>query len=259
MSDPQQSEQQSGYPLAQPYASGWVWFARGFKHAARLPMFVMALTFLGIGSLAYEADVSLAFALASTFLIWAGPAQVIFFGAVIQGLSLPAIALSVSLSSVRLMPMCVSLLPLLRRRDQGVAMSLYTAHHIAVTGWVESIRRLPGMPEHARLPWFLGLVHGLYFAASIATVTGYMLSASVPRELAAGLLFVTPIYFIAALFRNAREPMDWMALVFGFALSPLLKPLVSAGFDLLAVGLIGGTAAFVGQRWLNARRVSRAP
>ena len=243
----------------QAHVPGRVWFARGFMHAARLPMFVMALTFLGIGSLAYEAGVSLGFALASTFLIWAGPAQVIFFGAVIQGLSLPAIALSVSLSSVRLLPMCVSLLPLLRRRNQGVALSVYTAHHIAVTGWVESIRRLPDMPEHGRLPWFLGLVHGLYFAASIATVAGFMLSASVPRELAAGLLFVTPIYFIAALFRNAREPMDWMALLFGFALSPLLKPLVSAGFDLLAVGLIGGTAAFLGQRWVNARRAGGAP
>lgn len=256
MSDPQQSGQHTGDQ--QPQASGWVWFARGFKHAARLPMFVMALTFLGIGSLAYEADVSLGFALASTFLIWAGPAQVIFFGAVIQGLSLPAIALSVSLSSVRLLPMCVSLMPWLRRRDQGLALSLYTAHLIAVTGWVESIRRLPDMPEPSRLPWFLGLVHGLVFAASISTVAGYWLAAEVPRELAAGLLFVTPIYFTAALVRNVREPIDGMALAAGFILSPLLKPLVSAGFDLLAVGVIGGTAAFMGQRWLNARRAGRA-
>ena len=49
-----------------------------------------------------------------------------------------------------------------------------------------------------------------------------------------------------------------MALAFGFALSPLLKPFVTAGFDLLAVGLIGGTAAFLGQRWLNARRAGGA-
>jgi predicted branched-subunit amino acid permease len=216
-------------------------------------MFVMALTFLGIGSLAFEAGVSLGFALASTFLIWAGPAQVIFFGAVIQGLSLPAIALSVSLSSVRLLPMCVSLLPLLRRPNQTLPLSVYTAHHIAVTGWVESIRRLPDMPQPARLPWFLGLVHGLYFSAAIATVAGYWLAASVPRELAAGLLFVTPIYFIAALVRNVREPIDGLALLFGFALTPLLKPLVGAGFDLLAVGLIGGTAAWLAQRWLRAR------
>lgn len=244
---------------AEAPVSGWVWFGRGFRHAARLPMFVMALTFLGIGSLAHEAGVSLGFALTSTVLIWAGPAQVIFFGAVIQGLSLPAIALSVSLSSVRLLPMCVSLLPLLRRRDRGLGLTLYTAHQIAVTGWVESIRRLPDMPEPSRLPWFFGLVHGLILAAVVSTVAGFWLSASVPRELAAGLLFVTPIYFIAALVRNVREPIDGMALAFGFALSPLLKPIVSAGLDLLAVGVIGGTAAWLGQRWLDARKAGRAP
>lgn len=259
MSESQADAQPETSDQAAPPVSGWVWFGRGFHHAARLPMFVMALTFLGIGSLAYEAGVSLGFALASTVLIWAGPAQVIFFGAVIQGLSLPAIALSVSLSSVRLLPMCVSLLPLLRRRDQSVALSVYTAHHIAVTGWVESIRRLPDMPEASRLPWFLGLVHGLVFAAVVSTIAGFWLSASVPRELAAGLLFVTPIYFIAALVRNVREPIDGLALAFGFVLSPLLKPVVSAGLDLLAVGVIGGTAAWFGQRWLNARKARRAP
>ncbi len=257
MSDQQPAAQSTTEPGAQ--RSSFYWFGRGFRHAAQLPMFVMALTFLGIGSLAYEANVSLGFALASTFLIWAGPAQVIFFGALIQGLSLPAIALSVSLSSVRLLPMCVSLMPWLRRKDQGLGLTLYTAHLIAVTGWVESIRRLPDMPEPSRLPWFLGLVHGLMFAASISTVAGYWLAAEVPRELAAGLLFVTPIYFTAALVRNVREPIDGLALGFGFILSPLLKPLISAGFDLLAVGLIGGTAAFFGQRWINARRASGAP
>ncbi len=95
MSDQQPAAQSTTETGAQ--RSSFYWFGRGFRHAAQLPMFVMALTFLGIGSLAYEANVSLGFALASTFLIWAGPAQVIFFGALIQGLSLPAIALSVSL------------------------------------------------------------------------------------------------------------------------------------------------------------------
>lgn len=228
-------------------------FISGFAHAARLPMFVMALTFLGIGSLAREAGVSLGLTLGSTLLIWAGPAQVIFFGAIINGLAPAAIALSVTLSSVRLLPMCVSLLPLLRRKGQGPGTTLYVAHMIAVTGWVESIRRLPAMPERERLPWFMGLVHGLYLAAFLATIAGFVLAGALPRPLAAGLLFVTPIYFTAALARNVREPIDWMALCFGFALTPLLKPLLGAGFDLLAVGLIGGTAAWLGQRILRAR------
>jgi len=209
-----------------------LWAKEGARQALTGPAWAVGLALIGIGGLAQDVGHSWALAALSTFLVWAGPAQVIFFG----------------------VPMCVSLLPLLRRPGQGAAMSLYTVHHIAVTGWVESIRRLPGMPQHARLPWFLGLVHGLYFAASIATVAGFVLSGTVPREIAAGLLFVTPIYFIAALVRNSREPIDWLALALGFALTPLLKPLIGAGFDLLAVGLVGGTAAWAAQRWLNARK-----
>lgn len=245
-------------PARAAEGGAWRWFLAGFLHAARLPMFVMALTFLGIGSLAREAGVSLGVTMTATILIWAGPAQVIFLGAVMAGAPLMMIALSVSLSSVRLLPMCVSLLPLLRgdapRGPRAFALTLYTVHQIAVTGWAESIRRLPDMARPARLPWFMGLVHGLYLAAALATVAGYLLSATLPRELAAGLLFVTPIYFVCALLRNVREPIDWMALAFGFGLTPALKPLVGAGFDLLIVGLAGGTLAWGAQRALKARR-----
>ena len=236
--------------------NGLHWFGAGFLHSAQLPMFVMALTFLGIGSLAREAGVSFGVTMTATFLIWAGPAQVIFLGAIMAGAPLVMIALSVSLSSVRLLPMCVSLLPFLRgdaRRGAGsFALTLYTVHLIAVTGWAESIRRLPDMPREARLPWFMGLVHGLYLAAALACVVGFYLSVALPRELAAGLLFVTPIYFVAALLRNAREPIDWLALLFGFALTPALKPIVGAGFDLLIIGLVGGTLAWGVQRRLKA-------
>lgn len=230
------------------------WFGVGFLHAARLPMFVMALTFLGIGSLAREAGVSLGVALCGTLLIWAGPAQVIFLGAIITGTPLPAIALSVSLSSVRLLPMCVSLLPLLRGAGRSPLLTLYGVHHVAVTSWAESIRNIPGVPQPARFSWFMGLTHGLYVSAAAATLAGYLLSGALPRPLAAGLLFVTPIYFIAALLRNVREPIDWMALGFGFALTPLLKPLIGAGLDLMVVGLAGGTAAWAGQRLIKKRR-----
>ena len=124
---------------------------------------------------------------------------------------------------------------------------------------VYPIRNLPGVPQAARFSWFMGLSHGLYLSAGAATVTGYMLAAALPRELAAGLLFVTPIYFIAALLRNVREPIDWMALGFGLALTPLLKPFIGAGLDLMAVGLVGGTAAWAGQRIIKARRLRARP
>ncbi len=224
----------------------------GLRVVGQGPVFYMTLTFLGIGGLAQQADVSLGFALAGTVLIWAGPAHVIFLAAVINGLALPAIALSVSLSSVRLIPMCVSLLPWLRDPNRRW-LTIYITHHIAVTAWVESIRRMPEMPAEGRVPFFMGLTHGLYVCAIAGTIVGYTLAQSLPAPLAAGLLFVTPVYFMLALVRNAADRLDWWALGLGAALTPIVRQLIGPGFDLLAAGLIGGTIAYLIQRMSRTR------
>jgi len=229
------------------------WAFKGFLVAARLPIFVMAFTFLGVGSLAREAGVPLGAALLSTVTIWAGPAQVIYFGALINGVALPAIALSISLSSVRLMPMCVSLLPLLRQPTTSRLATIYIVHNVAVTAWAESVRAIRDIPPNRRIAWFIGLTHTLVAAACIATYAGYVLAAALPHALAAGLLFITPIYFIAALARNAREPIDWIAMSSGLVLAPLLKGVVGAGLDLLVIGVIGGTLAWACQKHLRSR------
>ena len=225
----------------------------GLRVVARGPVLYMSLTFLGIGGLAQQADVSLGFAVLATVLIWAGPAQVIMLAAIINGLALPAIALSISLSSVRLVPMCVSLLPWLRN-EKRPWLNIYIAHHIAVTSWVESIRRLPDMPAEGRLPYFMGLAHGLFACATIATSIGYVLAGTLPLPLAAGLLFVTPVYFMLALVRNASDGLDWWALGLGAALAPVARQLAGSGFDLLATGLIGGTAAYLIHRSTRNKR-----
>jgi len=224
----------------------------GLRVVARGPFLYMALTFLGIGGLAQQAEVSLAFAVAATVLIWAGPAQVIFLAALIGGLSLPAAALAVTLSSVRLTPMCVSLLPWLRGRGQAW-LPFYVVHHIAVTSWVESIRRVRELPPEGRVPFFMGIAHALMAVAVAATVVGYVLAGELPRSLAAGLLFVTPAYFLLALIRNASDRLDWWALGLGVALAPFARYWLGPGFDLLAVGLIGGTIAYAIQRAAKRR------
>jgi predicted branched-subunit amino acid permease len=234
--------------------NGWrTPFLAGASTAARGPMLFLGLTFLGIGGLGQQAGIGLGPVLLTTVLIWAGPAQVIFIGSIMNGLSLPAIALSISLSSVRLLPMCVSLLPWLRPKKPALWKSAFLVHQIAVTAWVESIRRLPDMPAQARLPWFLGFSQTIFAGAFAATIIGYGLAVSLPRELAAALLFVTPVYFTLALVRNARDTIDWSALAFGFALTPVARIFLGPGFDLLFIGLVGGTAAWMLKRALRAR------
>jgi predicted branched-subunit amino acid permease len=67
--------------------------------------------------------------------------------------------------------------------------------------------------------------------------------------LLATLLFMTPCYFLLSLGQSARRRSDWLAIVLGLVLGPLLF-LVLPGPDLLLAGTVGGTIAYVfGRVW----------
>ena len=132
-----------------------------FRRRARAlaaPAFYVALSLMGVGSLARAAGFPVGAAMLSTALVWAGPGQLLFFGAASpRRPRLPAIAFAVSLSSVRLLPMCLSVLPMLRGRQTRLSTLLAAAHFIAVTVWAESLRRLPDWSSPTRLPFFFGV------------------------------------------------------------------------------------------------------
>ncbi len=208
------------------------------------PMPIVSVSLISVGGLARDAGFSIEIAVASTLLIWAGPAQVLFFGAVAAKMAWPVIALTISLSSVRFVPMVVTLLPLIRTPRTRLPTLILAAHCVAVTVWAEGVRRLPDVPRDARMAFFFGFALICFAGTLISTAVGYVLIGELPAPLAAALLFMTPIYFVATLTRGARQLVDRLALIFGFVLSPLAILYAPAGFDLLILGLVGGTAAW---------------
>lgn len=230
-------------------ASGVAIVWRGARDALALPAWVVGFALVGVGGLAQDVGYPLGATVLSTLLIWAGPAQVLFFGAIAAGVSLPLIAAAIGLSSIRFLPMTLSLMPLIRRPGQGLATQIVLAHYIAVTVWVECSRRLPSMPAHERQPYFIGFANACILVTATFTGLGWFLTGILPAPLASGLLFVTPIYFTLALTAAARTRIDVVATVLGFALLPLFASLVGRDFDLLLTGLVGGTVAyFVGRK-----------
>ena len=221
---------------------------RGVRDALRLPAWVVGLSLFAVGSLAAETGFPAGAAVLSTLLIWAGPAQVIFFGGVAAGTAMPAIALAVGLSSIRLLPMVMSVLPLLRERAKGGALQMLIAHYVAVTVWVETARQLPPMPVAERLPYYLAFANTCVVVCAITTLLGYELVGALPVPLAAGLVFLTPVFFTLSLSAGARDISDWVAVGGGLVLAPLATELVGRDFDLLATGLVGGTAAYLIQK-----------
>jgi predicted branched-subunit amino acid permease len=233
------------------------WYREGARQALGGPMLIVAASLVGVGGIARDAGFSLEVAVGSTIFIWAGPAQLLFFSAVAAKMAWPAIAVSISLSSVRFVPMCVALLPMLRARRTRNLSLIAAAHCISVTTWAEAMRRLPPLPRAARMPFFLGFSSMCLLGTSCSTAVGHALIGQMSRPFAAGLLFLTPIYFVSTLLRAARQPIDWMALVLGLAIAPFAQAWAPAGFDLPVLGAIGGTLAFIAQRLIDARKVDR--
>jgi len=216
----------------------------GFRAAWRSALaYVVIGTYVGIGALTHDFGFGLGWALASTALVWAGPAQVILVSALGAGAAPVETALAVGVSSARLLPMVISLLPLIRRPKTPYRALILPAHLTSVTVWIEALRLLPQVPREARIPFANGVGLGFMGAAQAGTLIGYYLATSLPPLLTAGLLFLTPISFLISTTRNCRLMSDWLALAFGLVLGPLLAAW-QMGLDLLWTGIVAGSLAY---------------
>ncbi len=246
MSDPERAlaSTKSNIPLANNR-----YFFRGIRDAVGVPSIVLMCSLVGVGGLTRDIGYPVWAGVLSTVLIWAGPAQVLLFGSLAHGTPPTAIALAVFLSSCRFLPMTVSLMPLLRGPRTSTFRLLVAAHLVAVTNWTEGMRRLPALSVEARYPYYLGFGFTTILAATLATGGGFYLIGALPQVFAAALLFTTPMFFTASLVAGTRDLAGAIALLLGFGLGPLVVPLVGPSFDLLAVGLLGGTIAWLVGRW----------
>ena len=215
-------------------------------------LWLLTGTYLGLGALAHDLGFSLTWALCATVLVWAGPTQMIVTTSLGTGASLVETAVAVTLSAVRLLPMVVSLLPLLRMPGRRTRDLLLPAHLTAVSLWVEGQRLLPNVPPADRVAFFNGFGAALTLATIVAIIAGFFMARELPPALASALLFLTPLSFLMSLARNARDIADVLALVFGLVIAPVLA-YYQVGLDVLWSGLVGGTLAFLVWRLRRGR------
>jgi predicted branched-subunit amino acid permease len=209
--------------------------------------YTLFATYIGVGALSHDLHFSLLWAVLGTVLIWAAPAQIILLTTLGGGGTLLQAALAVTLSGIRLMPMVVTLLPMIRDRNTRSRHLVLPTHFIAITMWVESFRLLPHVPRPRRVAFVHGLGCGLVGMSSIATAIGYGLAANLPPLLGAAVLFLTPMTFLVSTARNSRLLADKIALFLGLALMPVVA-LAETGIDLLISGILAGSIAYGCQR-----------
>jgi predicted branched-subunit amino acid permease len=234
-------------PAAAIFFAGW--------RAAWTSVFVLVLvgTFVGVGALAHEYGFGLAWLLLSTLLIWAAPAQVILISALGAGATSFEAALAVGLSGVRLLPMVVTLLALIKTPDTRPRDLILPAHLTAVSMWVEALRIVPTLPRAQRIAFCNGLGAAFMVGALGGAAAGFYLAASLPALMNAALLFLTPMSFLVSTTRNAKVLADRMALGLGLVVGPLLA-YAGVGLDLLWTGILAGSCAYAAHRLRGAWR-----
>lgn len=227
---------------------GSSWFnpqsaAAGARASFGVAGVVLCASAIGAGALAHDIGIGLFPTLFMTFMIWALPSQIILLTMMEAGASLPATALAVSLSAVRLMPMVTSLIPTIRTGQTPRWVQALIAHMTAATVWLEARRMAPNQKIEQRASYVLFMSFGLVAMLMVGVSVGFVLSGSVPRVLAAAMILITPIYFLVAMFMAAQIKADYISIGLGFALGPPFAYLVPE-LDLMIAGVIGGSLAF---------------
>ncbi len=241
---------ETGEPVCK---SHWYW--RGVRATVSVPGLILASAFVGFAALAKSVGIDAWQAAFMTLVIWALPAKVVLLGAISSGAPLPAAALAVALSSVRLMPMVVSLVPEMRDRDTPRWQLYALSHFVAVTSWVLAMEQLRGVPRPARAVYYAGLGGTLVLANAGVVLIVYAISDSIPAWVAGALFFLTPIYFLTSLWGSAREQAGHIAMVMGLIVGPIAHVYVPE-FDLLVGGLVAGLGSYVAAKALRTGRAA---
>lgn len=228
------------------------WYLRGVQAAVSVPGLILASAFIGFAGLAKESGLTLAQAVFMTGMVWALPAKVVLIGAILSGASLPAAALAVALSSVRLTPMVVALVPELKGSRTPRWVLYLLSHFVAVTSWVLAMEQLRNIPREMRTTYYAGLGSTLVLFNMAVVATVFVVADSMPPMVSAALLLLTPMYFLTSLWGSARERAGHVAMILGLVLGPVFHA-AWPGFDLLAAGLCGGGGAYAYHR-LSRRR-----
>lgn len=224
-----------------------LWYLRGCRAMISIPAVILASSFIGFAALAVEAGFTMGQAVFMTAVVWALPAKVVLIGAVLAGNGLAAAAFAVSLSSVRLAPMVVVLVPELRGARTRNWVLYVLSHFVAVTSWVIALENVRKVPRDLRTSWYAGVGSSLVFLNMLVVAIVFMIADDLPPIISAALFMLTPIYFLTSLWASARERAGHVAMVLGLLLGPLFH-IVIPDFSLLATGLAGGGLAYLHHR-----------
>ncbi|MGE0748585.1 MAG: AzlC family ABC transporter permease [Rhodospirillales bacterium] len=212
----------------------------------------MAASFAGFGAAARDVGLALWQSVLATAGMVFVPSQMIMADLSRSGAGMLTLIVAVAFVSLRLFPMALALMPLLREgRDEKLRFYL-VGHTMATTSWAYAMKRCPTLPADQRLAYFSGAAVTNYGVILVATAAGYLLADAIDPLVTAGLVLFAPLYFLLLFLADVTELAGRVALAAGAVLGPVLYQF-EREWSLLATGLVGGTVAFAVHRARSAR------
>jgi predicted branched-subunit amino acid permease len=225
------------------YRFNWAAYVKGMSQVASFEFLVLSVSFLGFGAFIRDSQLDIFHGMFLTGAIWALPGQVVLVNLLQEGAAWLTIAVAVSLTAIRFLPMMVSMLPLVNHPGTPRWLLYLLSYFVSISVWVLANRHLHNVERPERLPWLMG-VGSVFWAAMLGVIViGYHLGGFLPPLLSISLVFLTPTFFYISLFSGARIAMDYLALGVGTLLGPVLYFIVPQ-FDFLLAGVVGGTVAY---------------
>ncbi len=235
---------------AKPDRGVWSeYFREGLMECLSAPGWGVFAAMTGFGALAGDGGASIAMALALTAGLWSMPGQVAFVELSLTGISALALFLAVTLANVRMLPLTIGTIPLLRTEPRRRPVHFLWAQLNSVTSYVQLVDVVDRIEDRRmRSAHFVGFTLGTYILGMTGTALGFLMAGRLPVFAVQAMVFITPLYLLMLVARN-RQRMVQMAVVAGCVLVPSAH-LVSKDWGLLVGGLAAGTLAFgVSRLW----------
>ncbi len=226
------------------------YFFRGLNSIKGIdsPAIALGASFIAIGALLKNLGFTIQESIFSTFLTYALPGSLIMAESMFIGASLINIFIAVWLVNARLYPMTVSLMPLLLHKSQPKWKYYFSCHFVAVSSWLIIKDNYKSVKKKYRIDYWIGIGVATWSIAIFSTITGYLASDFLNKDILIGLAILNPIYFMCMMLGAMRTLQVSLSIILGSTLGTSFY-FVSPEWCILFGGVIAGTIAFfIGER-----------
>jgi predicted branched-subunit amino acid permease len=220
----------------------------GFAEGVLGPGLGTFAAMIGFGSLAGDSGTPIWAAVALTLGAWSMPGQIAFVDLFPESVAIGVLFAVVATANVRMLPLTIATIPLLRSRPGTHAAQFLLAQLNSVTSYVRIADYAADQPDVAeRLRFYTGFTTGTLVVGTAGTVVGFTLAGTLPPAGVQALVFVAPAYLLLLTLRSPKA-MVLASVALGCVLVPSFAAWLG-NVGIVAGGVAAGTVAWVASSW----------